>query len=153
QGPGPGNRADVTHAAGVSGRHPPGPRMPDRRRGVHHPVLDPGWRRRQLADERAPGAGPHPAHVGHQRPRVLRREEALVSQNLDYLAGEKPAADRTAGDTGNLSLLDPALQLVVVPHQLVEVRTPEPRDVALERARIRGSTAPHRAVAAEAAEV
>src|SRR5439155_791178 len=93
------------------------------------------------------GQNPEPAHA------YADGVGAASTNLLDPLPGEEPAAGRMAGDTGNLSLLDPALELVVVPHQLVEVRTPEAWNVPLERARIRHSPAAERAVAAETGEV
>src|SRR5213083_3344170 len=106
-----------------------------------------------LANQRPPGACPDPAHVGGERIHVHLGDEALEGGHPDRLPLEEPAADRVLGDPRELAPGDPAAQLVLAAHQVVEVGAPEAGHVALERARVPHPPGAERAVAGEAAEV
>src|SRR5439155_662985 len=94
-----------------------------------------------------------PADVGGQRADVVLGEEAAEGCHLDRLATEEERADQVLGDSPDLALRDPVPELLVAAHEVVEVRTPEARHVALERARVGHAAGAERTVAGEAAEL
>src|SRR5947208_3846976 len=171
--PGPAARRAPVRAAG-SPRRRDGPLLSAPRRAREPPsrggTLHLGSRARQhgarpavatgaaavgnsSARERAPRAGVDPAHVGGQRADVVLGEEAAEGRHLDRLATEEERADRVLGDSPDLALRDPVPELLVAAHEVVEVRTPVARHVALERARVGYATSAERTVAGEAAEL
>src|SRR5262249_17360403 len=103
--------------------------------------------------QRAPRGGVKPAHVRDQRVDVWPGEEAFVGGHLYGLPAEAPPAPRVLGDARDLPLRDPPAELRVVVDQLVEVASPEGRDVALEGAGVRHAARAERAMAAEAVEL
>src|SRR5207245_6285099 len=110
-------------------------------------------RGRSSAREWTPRSGTDPAHVGSQRVDVVRGEEAAEGCHLDRLATKEEPADRVLGDSPDLALRDPVPELLVAAHEIVEVRTPVARHVALERARVGYAAGAERTVAGEAAEL